>query len=392
MRNVEVVSASSTLRGLAYSSIWVYGAVYLHVNLHASLIIAGLVFTAGGIASGTVQIYGGSLSDRFGYKRTLLFSYSLLLILYAASYAVVALISTISIFSLLLVTLMFVNSVQAPAANAIVSLSSDVKLKGFSLLRVGNNIGWGVGPAIGGFLISYTGFRVLFLFAAVMTMTSLILSLVLVEPSKKQESVTRLRTGNKLLILLSVIGLLLFMVQAQETVTLSNYARVIRGLPYYELGFIYLANGLFVVISQPFVFKLSRRIGYFASYAGGTLIYSLGYFSYAFDTGIFPFIASTLFLTIGEDLAFPTGVTMVSNVSKPGNIGRNMGVYNAFLSLGRAAGPLVGGSAFSYTSNPAELWALSTLSGFISFLMFIAIFRNRKEVYETTVAESGELG
>ena len=41
LRNVEIITAASTLRGLAYSSIWVYSSIYLHVSLHLSLVYVG---------------------------------------------------------------------------------------------------------------------------------------------------------------------------------------------------------------------------------------------------------------------------------------------------------------------------------------------------------------
>ena len=54
---------------------------------------------------------------------------------------------------------MIMNGLQSPSSNALVSQSSQVQLKGFSILRVGNNLGWGFGPAIGGFILSFLEFQ-----------------------------------------------------------------------------------------------------------------------------------------------------------------------------------------------------------------------------------------
>ena len=92
------------------------------------------------------------------------------------------------------------------------------------------------------------------------------------------------RAGNRLLIALSVSALLLFMVQAQETVTLTNYANILRGLNYFQLGLIYLVNGAAVVATQGIFYKVTKRIGNYMSYAIGTFVYTAGFLSYAFDT------------------------------------------------------------------------------------------------------------
>ncbi len=378
LRNVEIITATSTLRGLAYSSIWVYSSIYLHVSLHLSLVYVGAIFAIGGAISGLVQIYDGIVSDRIGYKVTVILSLGIVSLIYLLATAAPELLLSSLEFPGILIALMFGNSLQAPAANAIVSLSSDFKLKGFSMLRVGSNIGWGLGPAIGGFVLSYYSFSSLFTIGLAMSLISLILSFLISEPAKTLAAIRKLGTENRFVILLSIIALLLFIVQSQETVTLSNYARIIRGLPYYELGIVYLTNGIFVVVSQPFIFRISRKIGNFISYGLGTLIYSAGFFSYAFDHGIVSFVVSTVILTIGEDFAFPTGVTMISNVSKPENIGKNMGLYNAFLSAGRAVGPLLGGTVYSLTTDPVFLWFYTTLSGFASLAIFLGIFTKNR--------------
>lgn len=375
---MEIITAASTLRGLAYSSIWVYSSIYLHVSLHLSLIIVGAIFAIGGGIAGIVQIYGGIVSDRIGYRVTVLLSLGILCMIYLLAVADSGILRSSLALPGILIALMFGNALQSPASNAFISLSSDVKLKGFSMLRVGSNIGWGIGPAIGGFVLSYYPFSSLFKIGLAMSLISLLLSFLLKEPGKTMASIRKFGTENRFVIILSVIALLLFIVQSQETVTLSNYARLIRGLPYYELGIIYLTNGIFVVLSQPFIFRISRRIGNFISYGIGTLIYSAGFFSYAFDHGIVSFILSTVFLTVGEDFAFPTGVTMISNVSKPENIGKNMGLYNAFLSAGRAVGPILGGTVYSMTTDPILIWFYTTLSGFASIVIFLGIFTKNR--------------
>ena len=370
------------MRGLGYSSIWVYSAIYLRTNLGLSIFQDGLIITLGSAISALVQIYAGMLADKFGYKRFIIISVGLCAMLFAALVASPAIRNSAFYYPLIFMGVMIANAAQAPAANAIVSESSSVKLRGFSILRIGNNIGWGIGPALGGFLIYGGNFYYLFMFGLVTTVVGFALSFTLREVKATGPRAVQFHAGNRLLIVLSFVALLLFIVQAQETVTLTNYANILKGLNFNELGFIYLTNGIVVIGTQGFIYKASRKLGNYFSFVTGGLLYTFCFFSYAFFSTLPGFILATVVLTIGENFAFPAGYAMVSIVSKPENIGRNMGTYNAFISAGRAIGPLIGGAVLSLTSNSYELWALTTIWGFISVLVFMGAFWKKAGISE----------
>ena len=382
MKNVGVISVMSTMRGLGFSSIWIYSALYLRTVLGLSILQDGLIITLGSSIAAVVQVYGGILSDRFGYKRTIIVSVVAATLLYLLLITDSATRNSTLLYPLVFVVLMVANSAQAPAANAIVSHSSDVKLKGFSILRIGNNIGWGIGPAIGGLLISVSGFYYLFMFGFISSVLSMAFALLITDVRPSGIASVRFHAGNRLLIILSFVALLLFIVQAQETITLSNYAKIINGLNYFDIGLIYLTNGLVVILTQGIVYRASRKIGNYYSFIIGTFLYSFGFFSFAFFSGLNGMILATVILTFGEDFAFPAGLAMVSLISKPENIGRNMGTYNAFISAGRAIGPLLGGYVLSFTSSPVVIWGLTTTSGFISILIFAGTFRGKGSIQE----------
>ncbi len=53
-----------------------------------------------------------------------------------------------------------------------------------------------------------------------------------------------------------------------------------------------------------------------------------------------------------------------------------MGIYNAFLSVGRAIEPTLGGVAFTIFHLPYELWLFTTFTGFMACIIFVVRFRN----------------
>ncbi|MCL4452298.1 MAG: MFS transporter [Candidatus Thermoplasmatota archaeon] len=387
MRNVGVASAVSGMRGLAFSSLWIFSALYLRSYLGLSVVTDAVIITSGTAIGAIVQKFAGSLGDHFGHKRTVILAVFVSTLLYLLLFISSPVRQYSPYFIVTFMALTISNSSQMPSIYALVSESSEIKTKGFSILRVGNNIGWGIGPAIGGFAIYYSGFFYLFVFGFISSAVSLVIALFLKEVKFSRAIHKGFRTDNRLLIALSVSALLLFMVQSQETVTLTNYANILRGLNYFELGLIYLVNGIGVVVTQGPIYKVVKRIGNYASFSVGTLIYTAGFFSYAFDNSLTGMLISTLILTIGEDLAFPSGSAMVSLVSKPENIGRNMGIFNGFISIGRALGPLLGGVALFITTVPVLIWGITTSTGFASMIFFIFVFRNVSRIQENMKRE-----
>ncbi len=382
MKTVGLVAALSTFRGLGFSSIWVYSALYLRTELGLSVLQDGLVITVGSAIAAVLQIYGGSLSDLFGYKRTIVVSFASVIILYSVIVSFASARESSLWYPILFVALMVSNTVQTPAASAIVSHGSEIKLKGFSILRIGNNIGWGIGPAVGGFLIFVSGYFYLFVFGLVTAVVGLAITFLIRDVKPTGTAEVKFHAGNGLLMVLSVAALLLFIVQAQETVTLSNYTKILRNLNYIDLGILYLTNGIAVILTQGMVYRASRKLGNYWSFILGGFLYSFGFFSYAFFSGLAGMILATVIFTFGEDFAFPAGLSMVSMVSKPENIGKNMGTYNAFISAGRALGPLLGGYVLSFTVDPYVIWGATTIPGFIGVILILIVFRGNSAIQE----------
>ncbi len=221
MDNVKIVTVSSAIRGLGYSSIWIYSSIYMTKFLGLSTVFAALVFMSGGIVSSFAQYGGGRLGDRIGHKKvfTLFLSTVFLMSLILAVSKFIN--GSIILFPLSFGAIMVLNGFQSPSSNALVSRSSNVQLKGFSIMRVGNNLGWGFGPAMGGFILSYFGFPDIFYFFTVTALISFLISLKVRNiPLNIEEKHLKFNTSNLALIVISVSALLIFMVQAQETISL----------------------------------------------------------------------------------------------------------------------------------------------------------------------------
>lgn len=373
------------MRGLGYSSIWIFSSLYYIIILGWTYLNISEVFVIGGILSAIGQLYGGVAGDRLGYRKLYNISYTLITILIGLMAFSQTIMMSGYLYSSLFTGIMFINGFQNPQASSIISMESKIQLRGFSIFRVANNIGWGIGPGVGGFLIYYFGFHSIYLFAFITILIALLFAFT-VAPMNKSEikpNQLKFKTDNLALIILSISGFLLFTVQAQETITLSTYSHSVFSGNYIEIGLIYMINGIIVAVSQQFIYRLIKDRNEYIPLIIGNLIYTLGFFSYGLGSNFTDLSLSTVIFTVGEDLSFPTGNSLVAQISRKRNIGKNLGIYNAFISFGRAFGPLLGGFALTLSTNHIIIWLIATSGGFFSAalpMVFLGKLKHYREV------------
>ncbi|MBC7886022.1 MAG: MFS transporter [Saprospiraceae bacterium] len=140
-------------------------SLYLTTDLGFSLTAAGWVMGAYGLGSISGAYLGGYLTDKFGYYHiqlySLLFSSIILLLLvFLTDY--MAILISVFCFSLITDTLRPANSVAIAAYS-----TPENRTRSFSLMRFAINLGFSIGPAMGGIVAGTLGFRWIFLIDAI---------------------------------------------------------------------------------------------------------------------------------------------------------------------------------------------------------------------------------
>jgi MFS family permease len=280
------------------------------------LLLIGIIFALNAILGGVIQIYSGYLGDKYGFKKVVvIFSFgsvvTLLLLFFTTQFVKISLL-----FVLLFLVNNIMSSIFQPSTNALLSLSSDTPLSGFSSLRVATNLGWAMGPALGGVIVSIWGFPYLYLIAASASVVAFILYLLLVDikPSQilKRE---RMIVNDRNMLFFGISVVFLFVVVSQFSVTFSIYANKFIDMGLESIGFVYFINGIVVVIFQWPVYLLVKKMGMWNGMLTGTLLYVLGYFSMAMDHSLLQFFASMFIVTMGENFVTPTGNALFSSIS-----------------------------------------------------------------------------
>ena len=384
-RNVFIISIGSAIRTFGTGGVWGFTPLFMNNMLKISLLLIGLIFAINAIFGGTIQIYAGHLGDRYGYRR--------MIITFATAYVgtlIMLFLSSILfpvplIFILLFILNQSVGSLFMPSLNALLSLSSDVPLAGFSYMRVASNLGWAFGPAMAGIIASSFGYPYIYFMAALSAVVSLPLFLFLRDKKGQAREVERFSFRNleKRLYSFGIATAFLFVVVSQFSVTLSIYANHFEGLSTAAIGLVYFVNGIAVAAFQLPIYRIVRRIGLWNGLIIGTVLYIIGYFSIAFDHVLWQFMLSMFIVTMGENAVTPAGNAMVAEISSGKRIGTYMGVYNFFNSVGRGMGPSYGSFLLSYLQIPYEIWGLAVLPAGIAILVFLTLKGKNKVGHST---------
>ena len=338
-----------------------------------------LSMLSGALANGL----GGELSDTLGRKKVMVFS----LIARCVLTALMALaIYGRANYVWLLVLHMgagFLGMFFGPAAQAWIAdnCAPKERLEHFGLLRIGGNLGWALGPMIGG-LVAAKSYALMFgLTAAVYGVCTLIVIFFVAESAVKTAG-RRARFADMLLELkvprfarLCMLGFIISTVMSQLVVGLSLYSTKYLHYTQHQIGLLFSVNGFVVVCFQYYVSRLMKRARISAAMSVGAILYAVGYFTVGFSS-VFLWTAVGIFvLSLGETAVSPGLTTLGSNIAPPGRKGRYLGMQALVQQMGSAFGIFLGGNGMEalapcWQQGP---WALIVLIALCSSMGFYGL-------------------
>lgn len=381
-----------------------YLLLYLTGQMGYSPSQAGLVLGAFGLGSLAGIYLGGSLSDRIGYRRVQLgslVSSGILLLAMGQFPAGPGLVLTIFLFGL-------TSDAYRPANMAAISHHSadGERSRAFGLYRLAINLGWSVGPAIGGFL-ALVDYEILFWIDGATTLLAAAylwkqlpegtresapeatpaptpvsgdaLTAAAAPPPVRVEQLLGARPSGSpwkdapflaALFLLWLQSLAFF----QLSSTLPLYLTEVRGLATNVIGCLMLINTLMIVfLEMPLIARVDR-FSKLRVVALSSLFMALGF-------GFLPW-APTLFLiglamvlwTIGEMLGMPMMSTWVSARARGSYQGRYMAAFGMTFSVGQITAPLFGTWTYEHL-GPDWTWHATLGLGALSCLGFLLLGR-----------------
>jgi MFS family permease len=368
-----------------YSIAFPFLSIYLYEVRNLSMSLIGSILGISTIFGIIGRILGGLLSDYFGSKNVLVISFFIRSFIFLSISIVIAFNLDYRLFIpiLILNSLFFsINMSNLDTLVAQLSKEEDRNLA-YSINRVGVNLGWSLGPAIGG-VIAVKSFSLLFFISFLATIfSSIMLQLTIPNTNKTLKSFEfpiKDILNNRQFLLFSLFSLGFFITMSQLISTLSVYATSFVKISKNELGILYAINGLLVVFLQMPISNYIEKIDEKRALVIGTFFYFIGYLSIGFANDFYHLLISIIIITIAEMFVVPSAQTIASILSDKNKLGSFIGFFGLFQGLGWAIGPIIGGFFMDiFKSNHILMWSFISSFSLISSILFLYLFALSKK-------------
>jgi MFS family permease len=377
-----VLSGGMLISATGGSMVWPFLTIYTRQRFAVPLTTVGLLLSLNSAAGLATTSVAGPAADRFGRKGVMILSLSASCLVYAA----MRFADSLPLWAVLMTLSGAVGPLFRVGSNAMVAdlLPPDQRASAYALLRMGNNLGIAIGPAVGGF-VAAVSYSWAFLTAAAAYALFSVLVLFLVsetlpqlgkEPGKRSTS-----TGygpllhDSMFLVFCGVSTLAIIPSALMMVLLPVYAKEQFGVIESQYGFIMATNAAMVVLFQYTVTEVTKRHPHLPVLAVGACFYGLGAGSVIFGQGFAAFLLSMIILTIGELILVPTGTTLAANLSPPDMRGRYMGVYGLTWGVAVGIGPVLGGYLNDQVA-PVAIWYGGLAFGLAAMIGFLLLARS----------------
>lgn len=351
----------------------------------------GLFSTALAVTQAPCLIIGGKLIDAVGRKRIILIFNTL----GSAFYLICALMRPGLPMAVMIVIASDLYIFAWPAFDAIVAdlTEGTARKNAFSLLYLGANLGFAVGPVLGGILFNHY-LPILFLLDGATTLISTSLLLFIKETRKASPATEETKPDeimadtNTLQVFLKFPIILFFMLIAlfyHFTYVQWGFILPLQMNSLFNsagpriYGSLITVNGLIVIFFTPLFTRLAARVHTLRAIAGGGALFSLAFVLLALARSLpFFYLAIALF-TFGEIITTINSSAFIADNTPPTHRGRINSASNLIRGTGFAIGPFVMGYILQST-NYFISWIVIAALMFVGFGLMLLLDRNQKNV------------
>ncbi len=374
-------------------------AIFLHEQLKFSVEQTGRLQGFFGFVVWFLPVIGGTLADRFGFRRSLAAAYLVL----SAGYFLLGSLSAPwmapvrdslplywLVFAILMIPALGPSIVKPVVAGTTARASTEnVRSLGYSIYYTVVNIGGMLGPVMAFLVRRSIGIENVFRVSALSVFLMFFVTVLFYrEPPQqgdKQVASVGVALRNMVLVLQNyrfIVFLFLFsgfyIVFWQEFIALPLY---IRGYidPEADVDLLTTAEALTVILLQVVVSYLTRKVPAFTAMSAGILIASLSWLLLAWHPSIPMAVASLIVLGIGEITQAPRYYEYISRLAPEGQQGLYMGYAFLPIAIGYfIAGPLGGWLVHEFGEvrhTPHQMWYVVAAVGIVTTLLMVAYDR-----------------
>lgn len=376
-RSMRLLLASILVFHAGWYLLLPFFAVLFTTRRHLSPADAGMLLAAQAVLLLLGSIAGGILADRFGRKATMIAG----LLLRAAGIAGLGVGIAFPTLLAAAGVAGFGGGLFAPAAKAAIAMlaTEETRSSVFSWRGIAANVGTGVGPLLGAWLVG-GAMPVLFgLSAALHGALAVALWVLLgrdgVEQRNDREGFLDTITDVPFVLFIQNTGWM-WAVFAQLGIAVPLYASRVLGLQA-SIGLLFTISSLALIVLQvPVTRLLAARIHPMTAMALGAVLLGGGLGLVALSRSFIGLLGAMLVIVLGEMLVVPTSDSIVSAMARPEAIGAYFGMATLAWGLGEAFGAWLGGLGMEFSFRTGLLWlpwAVAAAAGGVIGAVFLVL-------------------
>lgn len=321
-------------------------SLYLMKELSFSFTQVGWIMTSFGLGAAVGTIIGGKLTDAFGYYWVIIAS----LFFGGIGFIFVQFFSSFySLCAMIFLLMVMADSYRPAVFVAAEAYSKPENLtRSIALLRLAINLGFSIGPMLGGIIIATVSYNALFWIDGLSCIAAVIAMLIALKPVKLISKSARkaiIKHGrpplrNQKYLSFLIIIALISIVFVQYFSLIPIYYEKIYNLGEDVIGWIMFINGAIIVLTEmPLVAWLERiKISKVRAVAIGTGFLALSFLVLNLGHHFSLLIIGMVLMTIGEMIESPFSNALAIEMAPEGRKGSYMGMFSMSWSISHIVG------------------------------------------------------
>lgn len=352
--------------------------VYMTSQLGFDLKQAGLALSCFGIGSIVGSFVGGWMTDKVGHYQTQVLS----LFFSVPVFFLFPLFKSFFTLCLVIIALSFITELLRPANSASVSYYAKAEnlTKAFSLNRMAINLGWSIGPAMGGILAGYSYNFLFFVNGTMVLLAGIVFALYfkgkegkdVLENINDSPFVHTLQSKtayqDRKFIFFVLLLTLYATVFYQFLNSLPLFYKDVYLLSEINIGYLLGFSGLMVFsLEMIIVDQAEKHLSIKQNMIIGTLLCAISFLCLMLPIGIAILYIAMFFLSVSEILVLPFSSTICVTRSSYLNRGSYMALHSLAFSAAHVLSPL-------YSTQVAENYGFNMLWVITGFIMIVTAY------------------
>ncbi|MGB5264242.1 MAG: MFS transporter [Lutimonas sp.] len=355
-------------------------SLYLTKDIGFSLSQVGWIMSCFGFGSLLGVFLGGKLTDQIGYYKVMYSS----LLLGGLVFIILQFFQSLIAVCIGFFILSLVADAFRPAIWVALSANSreENRTRSVTLIRLAINLGFSIGPALGGLIIAGIGYRGLFWADGLTCMIAGLLLLKLLVPKKAHQleefpdQINQSPYRDKPYILFWIAMFLIGFCFMQYFATVPLFFHEVYDLSEKQIGYILALNGFLIfLVEMPIIHHLVvKKTNMMNMTIVGAFLLLLSFLAMNIPFWIGIPILVIVLMTFGEILNFPFSNTYALQRAQRGNKGAYMALYSMSFSVAHILGPNIGmqlTEKFEFRTT----WIVMATLLFIAMILFLVVKR-----------------